>query len=114
MRLGFILLPFLLAGCSQNTDWTVAYTEYYQCVGSLADRFGGLGKASVKQAEESVGQCDKQLERVASMRAIQRTNIPVLRGLSQNEAYKSGFDVFRGLALCRLSDEIDRRDCGIH
>ena len=113
MRLGFALVACLATGCSPSDEVAAAHADYYQCVSSLARQFGGEGKATPSEASAGAAKCDGKLETVARLRAKHRTTIPALRGMTEAQAYKDGVEMFRGLALGRLSQEIRMRSCPI-
>jgi hypothetical protein len=100
-----VLAGSLVAACSKSSEWPRAHADYYQCVSSLSHQFGGERKASASQASAVIGKCDRKLEIAARLRARQRADIPALHGMNETQAYREGFDLFRGLALCRLSEE---------
>jgi hypothetical protein len=113
MRLGIALVACLVAGCTPRDDVAATHSAYYQCVSSLARGYGGEGKASPREASASIAKCEGKLETAARVRAKHRAKLPALRGMTEEQAYQDGLDIFRGLALCRLSQEIATRECPI-
>ena len=113
MRLAIALLACLTGACSSADEAASAHSAYYQCVSSIAHQLGGEGNATPSEANAGVSKCDGKLETAARLRAKQRATIPALRGMTEEQAYKDGVEVFRALALCRLSHEIAIRDCPI-